>query len=233
MIMTTRTLFIATAIFFSFAPGALAAETILDYSECSHYLGLVSCNETTQVCAVNQDTGLPGCKDKSAISSTGVYTDYITRYPDLATCTQKSNCPYACTENKLQAPPEYFCSKVPPSQAQTLPAQPVVQTLPTQPLTQTLPAQPVKGVTLINPLQADSLEEFLLDILDFVIRIGAIIIVLMMVFVGYKFVVAQGSETALVEARQMLLWTVVGALVLLGAQSIALAIEATVQALAL
>ena len=63
------------------------------------------------------------------------------------------------------------------------------------------------------------------------VRIGAIIVVLMVVYVGYKFVVAQGEPGKISEARQMLLWTIVGALILLGAQAIALAIKATVDAL--
>ncbi len=53
----------------------------------------------------------------------------------------------------------------------------------------------------------------------------------MLVFVGFKFVVAQGSDTKISEARNMLLWTVIGALVLLGAQAISMGIKATVQAL--
>lgn len=53
----------------------------------------------------------------------------------------------------------------------------------------------------------------------------------MMVFVGYKFVVAQGEPAKITEARAMLLWTVVGALILLGSQAIAIGIKATVQAL--
>lgn len=84
----------------------------------------------------------------------------------------------------------------------------------------------------MNPLQGGtSLESFLNSILAFVIRIGAIIVVFMIVFVGYKFVVARGEPGALTEARQMLLWTIVGALILLGAQAIAIGITATVNAL--
>jgi heme/copper-type cytochrome/quinol oxidase subunit 2 len=92
---------------------------------------------------------------------------------------------------------------------------------------------------LINPLKGadcssgngNCLESFLLNILAFIIRIGTIIVILMMVFVGYKFVVAQGEPAKITEARAMLLWTVVGALILLGSQAIAIGIKATVQAL--
>ena len=88
------------------------------------------------------------------------------------------------------------------------------------------------GVTLINPLKSGtSLESFLGNILDFVIRIGSVVVILMMVLVGFKFVTAQGNDTKITEARTMLLWTVIGALVLLGAKVIAEGIKATVQAL--
>lgn len=88
------------------------------------------------------------------------------------------------------------------------------------------------GTTLLNPLQGGaSLEEFLISILDFVIRIGTIVVILMLVYVGFKFVVAQGSDSKITEAKQMLLWTLVGALILLGAKAIAIGIEQTVQAL--
>lgn len=88
------------------------------------------------------------------------------------------------------------------------------------------------SVTLMNPLKSGtSLESFLTSILEFIIRIGSIAIILMLVFVGYKFVVAQGSDTKLNEAKNMLLWTIIGALVLLGAKAISLAIQATVKSL--
>lgn len=94
------------------------------------------------------------------------------------------------------------------------------------------PSNSGAGTTLINPLQGGgSLEGFLFNILAFVIRIGTIVVILMTVFVGYKFVAARGEPGKITEARSMLLWTVVGALILLGSQAIAIGIKATVQAL--
>lgn len=96
----------------------------------------------------------------------------------------------------------------------------------------TAPSSQGSNITLINPLKGDgTLQSFLLNILDFVIDIGSIIVVLMMVFVGFKFVVARGEPGKLTEARTALLWTVIGALVLLGSKAIAVGISATVQAL--
>ena len=86
--------------------------------------------------------------------------------------------------------------------------------------------------TLINPLGAGSdLFTFLNSILQVVIRIGTIVVILMLVYCGFKFVTARGKDTQITEAKNNLLWTVVGALILLGAQAIAKGIELTVKAL--
>lgn len=90
------------------------------------------------------------------------------------------------------------------------------------------------SVSLINPFQgkgAGTLQSFLDSILDFVIEIGSIVIVLMIVFVGYKFVMARGVPGEIEKAKTMLLWTVIGALVLLGAKAISAGILDTVNAL--
>ncbi|MFZ2500656.1 MAG: hypothetical protein WAW90_01560 [Minisyncoccia bacterium] len=88
------------------------------------------------------------------------------------------------------------------------------------------------GTTLINPLQGGgSLESFLASIIVFVIRMGTIVLILMIVFVGYKFVMAKGEPGEITKAREMLKWTLIGGLVLLGAQGISMGIQATVKAL--
>ena len=94
------------------------------------------------------------------------------------------------------------------------------------------------NITLINPLNTgecapngNCLMNFLNRILEFVIRIGTVVVVLMTVYVGYLFVVAQGNSTKIEEAKNALLWTVVGALILLGSKAISEAIKATVQAI--
>ncbi len=95
-----------------------------------------------------------------------------------------------------------------------------------------------QNITLINPLNTgecapngNCLTNFLNKILEFVIKIGTVVVVLMTVYVGYLFVVAQGAPDKIKDARQALLWTIVGALILLGSQAIAIAIKATVQAI--
>lgn len=97
----------------------------------------------------------------------------------------------------------------------------------------------VSNTTLINPLNSGScapnqncLLIFLNKILEFVIKIGTVVVVLMLVYVGFLFVTAQGNETKLTTAKQALLWTIVGALILLGSQAISVGIHETVKELA-
>ncbi len=85
---------------------------------------------------------------------------------------------------------------------------------------------------LCNPLKVKSIHGLLTDILSFVVKIGTIIVVLMLVVTGFKFVIAQGNPAELEKAKKMLLWTLIGALIILGAQTISLMVQATVNSLA-
>lgn len=84
---------------------------------------------------------------------------------------------------------------------------------------------------LCNPLKVDSVSSLLTIILGFIIKIGTVIIVLMLVWTGFKFVISQGKPEEIQKARTMLMWTIIGALVILGAQAIALGIAATVKSI--
>ena len=89
------------------------------------------------------------------------------------------------------------------------------------------------SVQLVNPLgsQASSLPALVTEIMQFVVRIGAIVVVFMLVYTGYLFVVAQGNEKKITDAREALKWVVIGALILLGAQAISIGICETANAL--
>lgn len=86
---------------------------------------------------------------------------------------------------------------------------------------------------LVNPLSGiNSLQDFLVAILDkVIIPVGMIFLTVMIVYVGFLFVMAQGKDEKLQSARSALLWTVIGGLLLLGAKAIALFIQATGAAL--
>lgn len=82
-----------------------------------------------------------------------------------------------------------------------------------------------------NPLQFDTLPDFLYAILNIAIVIMFPIVVLMIVYTGYLFLAAQGNPNKLEEAKRALLWTVIGGLIVLGSYALALGIQATVNSL--
>lgn len=85
---------------------------------------------------------------------------------------------------------------------------------------------------LQNPLgNTSTLDELLVAVLDAIIAIGVVVITIMIVYVGFLFVVAQGNEEKIRSARSALMWTVIGAVILLGARVIAGVISSTVDAL--
>lgn len=78
-----------------------------------------------------------------------------------------------------------------------------------------------------NPLHADSIMELLRTFLQGLVYIGSIALLLALVWCGFLFVMAQGKEEDLNNAKRTLMWTVIGGLILLGAEGIAVMIEAT------
>lgn len=95
----------------------------------------------------------------------------------------------------------------------------------------TLGGNPGSG-GLTNPLGSiDSLPDFLNLLLKAVVDIGVIVLTLAIVYIGFLFVKAQGNEEELRSARSALMWTVIGGLVLLGAQTIGMVIQSTVNSL--
>jgi hypothetical protein len=88
------------------------------------------------------------------------------------------------------------------------------------------------GQGLTNPLNSiDSLPQLLEVVLKAIVQIGTIILTLALVYVGFLFVVAQGNEEKIRNAKSALLWTIIGGLILLGASAIGAVIGSTVDKL--
>lgn len=85
------------------------------------------------------------------------------------------------------------------------------------------------GQTIANPLRYNSLNSLLDAILGALIQIGSIVLTIMLVWVGFKFVAARGNEEKIRAARTALFWTVIGGLILLGAKAIQTVITETAQ----
>jgi len=83
---------------------------------------------------------------------------------------------------------------------------------------------------LKNPLRKDinSIETFLKMLLEAVVTIATPIIVLMIVYSGFLFIKAQGKPEELITARKAVMWTIIGAIIVLGAAVLSEAIKGTV-----
>ncbi len=81
---------------------------------------------------------------------------------------------------------------------------------------------------LDNPLTINTIWDFVEKILNIVVSIGIPIVAFFIILSGFRFVSARGNPEALGEAKRMLLYTLIGAVLLLGAWVIAQAISGTV-----
>ena len=86
------------------------------------------------------------------------------------------------------------------------------------------------GAGLENPLGPNNstLLSFVEKVLNIVITIGIPVIALFIIYSGFLFVRAQGDTKKIEEARQTLLYTVIGAAIILGSWVLAQAICGTV-----
>ncbi|MCH8889345.1 hypothetical protein IID26_02905 [Patescibacteria group bacterium] len=82
-----------------------------------------------------------------------------------------------------------------------------------------------------NPLKFNTFTEFLTTLLNIIITIAVPIVVLAIVYSGFLFVTAQGNETKLEKAKKVIVWTLIGGVLVLGAQVVATAIQGTVDEL--
>lgn len=101
--------------------------------------------------------------------------------------------------------------------------------------TPTTPPSSVGGtigsITLANPLKVDSIEKLLQLILDIILIFATPIIVFFIIYSGFLFVTAQGNDAQLTKAKTALLWTVIGGVIVLGANVLLDVLVATVKSL--
>ncbi len=89
--------------------------------------------------------------------------------------------------------------------------------------------QPSGGTTTLkNPLEYETINEFLKAIVEGVLKLGIPIIVLAIIYSGFLFVTALGNPTKLEKAKEAFLYTVIGAAILLGSWGLAQLISETI-----
>ncbi len=85
-----------------------------------------------------------------------------------------------------------------------------------------------------NPLGSSdmTIETFLLKVLEGALKIGTPIIALAIIYCGFLFVKAQGNPEEITKAKEALMYTLIGAAILLGAVAISKLIVETVTTIA-
>lgn len=90
------------------------------------------------------------------------------------------------------------------------------------------PTSGLDGTKIKNPISYNTINDFIKAILEGVIKIGIPIIALAIIYSGFLFVFAQGNEGELKKAKDALLYSIIGAVLLLGAWALAQLISETV-----
>lgn len=82
------------------------------------------------------------------------------------------------------------------------------------------------GFVINNPIgsKTNNILSLVGAVLDFVTQIGAIVVILALIYSGYLFVRAGGDEGAITKAKSIFFYTVIGGIVLLGARALGIII---------
>lgn len=96
-----------------------------------------------------------------------------------------------------------------------------------------IPTPPCEAGKICNPLSsgAADIPSFIQTLLVGALRIGMPVIALAIIYCGFLFVAARGNPEKLTKAKDALLYTLIGAAILLGSWAIAQLISTTVLAL--
>ncbi len=84
--------------------------------------------------------------------------------------------------------------------------------------------------SLQNPLKFESIQDFIVAVLNVIIVIATPIIVIFIIFAGFQYVTAQGKPEAIKKATQSLTYAIIGGVLIIGAVAIAEIIKGLVTA---
>ena len=89
-------------------------------------------------------------------------------------------------------------------------------------------AWPTQAV-INNPLAVDSIEGFIVGLLNALLKVGIPIMVIFLVYSGMRIVMARGNEKELADAKKNLLWVIIGVAILLSAWTIVKVLKGTLE----
>lgn len=80
-------------------------------------------------------------------------------------------------------------------------------------------------INYVNPISVDTIDAFIAKAIDALVMLLTPLVVIMIVWTGFLFIKAQGNAEALGVAKKALLYTVIGAIIVLIAKGFSLAIK--------
>jgi hypothetical protein len=138
-------------------------------------------------------------------------------------------------------PPATTGSTPPASAGPSVPLEnsggPATQPVPGGPATQPVPGGQTTPVqprpALENPLgsRVNSLTGLFIKLVNIVVNISYMVVAFFLILSGFKFVVAQGKPKEIEDAKKTFWYTIVGGLIIVGAQTIARILENLVKSL--
>lgn len=84
---------------------------------------------------------------------------------------------------------------------------------------------PEDQICICNPLESEDFEVIIGRIIDFIFKIAIPIVPLMMIYAGFLFVTAGGSTQKIEQAKNIIIWTIVGLAIVLLARGFLAIIE--------
>ena len=87
---------------------------------------------------------------------------------------------------------------------------------------------PTAASAIKNPIASDSFAGLLTLILNIIVEIGTPIVVIAIIFVGFKFITAQGKPAEITKAKEAFLYVIIGAAIVIGCYVIVAIIQSTV-----
>ncbi len=79
-----------------------------------------------------------------------------------------------------------------------------------------------------NPLKVDSVDSLISLLVDLALSLGAVLSVLALIWVGVKFILAQGDPGKIADARKQFMYVIIGIALLFGAKVIVEILKATI-----
>lgn len=94
-----------------------------------------------------------------------------------------------------------------------------------------IPTKYALAAGIENPLSINTFSGLVDKIANIIMAIGIPVAAVFIIYAGFLFVTARGSEEQITNAKTTLYWAIIGTALLVGAKVIALALQTTIQSL--